>query len=534
MRLLLPLVLLSACQQGEPPAPPEPLQVQQQAIVAEAGGNEIGVEVDGAIDASADAVANDAAPVSTGPRISTSRFLSWIYEKPKSDAQHAGWMRAGAKVVRAAAPTAGTGCNGKWWAVEPGGFVCEGQEGVTTDLADPVVTAAAMRPPERNAPFPYGYATSQGSPLYLRVPTQAQQKMAERDLEAHLAAVAAARAKNDPKLPPVSALPIGPMPSFLENGALVPNVLGGKLPAGVVIAESWKTMRLSMLSAFESEGRLFYFTSEHFVVPADRFRAARLADFHGVDLAKEGEPGEHLPMVWVRWKPVKLHKLENGHAVLTEQTMEFQAHAQIAPKERNIDGTRFFELLAPPPGVTGEGPWLVRSDPVTRIDALTELPYMVGPDDLWIDVSLHRQTLVLYRGLRPIFVTLVSTGVDVDGDPETSRATPKGHFRIHSKHVSWRMAADEKPPAKEGSEPDPRYRLDDVPFVQYFQAGYALHAAFWHDSFGQPKSHGCINLSPRDALYMFGQTEPKVPETWHGVYAGRAGAPLGTTLIVRN
>jgi hypothetical protein len=528
MRALLPVVLLTACQQGEPPSPPEPQPVQQQAVVVVEVGAEVGN--DSATEADVvDAASTDGAPVAVaGPMISTSRFLSWIYEKPKSEAQHAGWMRAGAKVVRAATPTTGTGCNGKWWAVEPGGFVCEGQEGVTTDLADPVVTAAAKRPPERTSPFPYGYATSQGSPLYLRVPTLAQQKMVEHDLDAHLAAVAAARAKGDPKLPPVSALPIGPMPSVLENGALVPNILGGKLPSGVVIAESWKTMRLSMLSAFESEGRLFYFTSEHFVVPADRFRAARLADFKGVDLAKEGEAGEHLPMVWVRWKPVKLHKLENGHAVLTEQTLEFQAHAQIAPKERNIDGTRFFELLQGP----GEGTWLVRSDPVTRIDAIGELPYMVGPDDLWIDVSLHRQTLVLYRGLRPIFVTLVSTGVDVDGDPETTHATPKGHFRIQSKHVSWRMAADEKP--KEGGETDPRYRIDDVPFVQYFQAGYALHAAFWHDSFGQPKSHGCINLSPRDALFLFGQTEPKVPETWHGVYAGRSGASLGTTLVVRN
>ncbi|MGZ3423981.1 MAG: L,D-transpeptidase [Polyangiales bacterium] len=529
MRALLPFVLLCACQQAEPPQPPEPKPVQQQAV-AEAGADASADVESDAGDAVSD-VATDAVVAASGPQISTSRFLSWIYEKPKTDAQHSGWMRAGAKLRRAESPTAGTGCNGKWWAVEPGGFVCEGQEGVTTDMNDAVVTAAAMRPPERCSPFPYGYATSQGSPLYLRVPTAAQQKMVEKDLDAHLAAVAAARAKGDEaKLPPVSALPIGPIPSFLENGAMVPNVLGGKLPNGIVIAESWKTMRLSMLSAFESEGRLFYFTSEHFVVPADRFRAARLADFHGVDLAKEGEAGEHLPMVWVRWKPVKLHKLENGHAVQTEQTLEFQAHAQIAPKERNIDGTRFFELLSGP----GEGTWLVRADPVTRIDALTELPYMVGADDLWIDVSLHRQTLVLYRGLRPIFVTLVSTGVDVDGDPETSRATPKGHFRIHSKHVSWRMAADEKPPAKEGAEPDARYRIDDVPFVQYFQAGYALHAAFWHDSFGQPKSHGCINLSPRDALYMFGQTEPKVPDTWHGVYSGRSGAPLGTTLIVRN
>jgi hypothetical protein len=236
-------------------------------------------------------------------------------------------------------------------------------------------------------------------------------------------------------------------------------------------------------------------------------------------------------MVWVRWRPARLHRFENGHAIATEHVLPFQAHAAIAMKDRNVDGAKWHELLAAPEGVPA-GTYLVKPESATRVDAATELPYQVGKDEAWIEVSLLRQSLVLYKGLQPVFVTLVSTGVDVNGDPETSRATPKGHFRIHSKHISWRMAGDEKPPKEEGGEPDPRYRIDDVPYVQYFQAGYALHAAFWHDSFGQPKSHGCINLSPRDAIRMFGQTEPKVPEGWHGVYSSRAGSALGTTLIV--
>jgi hypothetical protein len=326
-------------------------------------------------------------------------------------------------------------------------------------------------------------------------------------------------------------VPLGPVPSFLEDHKQIPNILGGLIPSGATqIAQAWKMMRLSILSAFEAEGRTFYLTTEHFIVPADRFRVAKLAEFQGVQLG-DGEGREQLPMIWVRWKPPHLHKLENGHAVLTDHILPFQAHAQIASKDRIIDGAKYHELLAPPAGLP-EGTYLMRPDVVNRVDGATELPYNVAADELWIEVSLLKQTLVLYRGLKPLFVTLVSTGVDVMGDPETSRATPKGHFRIHSKHLSWRMAGDEKPPAEEGGQPDPRYRIDDVPYVQYFQAGYALHAAFWHDSFGQPKSHGCINLSPRDALWMFGQTEPKLPDAWHGVYSGRGGASQGTTLIV--
>ena len=64
------------------------------------------------------------------------------------------------------------------------------------------------------------------------------------------------------------------------------------------------------------------------------------------------------------------------------------------------------------------------------------------------------------------------------------------------------------------------YELRDVPWIQYFAAGYALHGAYWHDVFGVPRSHGCINLAPIDARYVFMWTEPSVPEGWHGFNVG--------------
>jgi hypothetical protein len=522
-RGLFAVVIVAACSART--APPEPTPAPApSASVEPFAATSASASASGGLTA----IAPDPPP-KVLDEISTARFQAWIYEKPKTDAPHAGWLRAGMR-VRRVKEVEGSGCKGKWFQIEPAGYLCEGHEGVTTNLNDPIVAAAAQRPPDTTSPFPYGYVTSNGSPLYVRIPTEKQQAAVEGDVAAHLAAVTAARAKMDPtKLPPLTAVPVGPIPSFLEDHKQAPNILPGLIPSGAVqISQAWKMMRLSILSAFESEGRTFYLTTEHFIVPADRMRAARLADFKGVEL---GEGAEELPMVWVRWKPPHLHKLENGKAVLTDQILPFQAHARVAKKDHVIDGTRFHELLATPAGMP-EATYLVRSEAVNRVDGATELPYNVAADEMWIEVSLLKQTLVLYRGLKPLFITLVSTGVDVMGDPETSRATPKGHFRIHSKHLSWRMAGDEKPPAKEGDQPDPRYRIDDVPYVQYFQAGYALHAAFWHDSFGQPKSHGCINLSPRDALWLFGQTSPKVPAGWHGVYSGRAGAAAGTTLIV--
>ena len=61
------------------------------------------------------------------------------------------------------------------------------------------------------------------------------------------------------------------------------------------------------------------------------------------------------------------------------------------------------------------------------------------------------------------------------------------------------------------------FELRDVPYVQYFQDGYALHSAYWHDHFGLPRSHGCINMAPIDALRVFRFTDPPVPEGWHGM-----------------
>jgi lipoprotein-anchoring transpeptidase ErfK/SrfK len=95
------------------------------------------------------------------------------------------------------------------------------------------------------------------------------------------------------------------------------------------------------------------------------------------------------------------------------------------------------------------------------------------------------------------------------------------------------MESPGKPAEKEGDKPENPYRVDDVPWVQYFVGGYALHAAYWHDDFGQPRSHGCINLSPRDARTLFNRTAPAIPVGWHGVVSGRGGAAQGTWVRVR-
>lgn len=114
----------------------------------------------------------------------------------------------------------------------------------------------------------------------------------------------------------------------------------------------------------------------------------------------------------------------------------------------------------------------------------------------WIEIDLSAQTLTAYEGNRPVFQRLVSTGL-----PRTP--TPIGTFRILWKLPSQRMTG-------------PGYDLPNVPWVMYFtNRGHAIHGAYWHNNFGHPMSHGCVNMRPGDAHWLYNF------------------APVGTTVVVR-
>lgn len=157
------------------------------------------------------------------------------------------------------------------------------------------------------------------------------------------------------------------------------------------------------------------------------------------------------------------------------------------------------------------------SDADLRVPRPSPRPAEVADNEPWIDVDLPTQTLVAYRGNKPVFATLVATGVGAEG---TAFATPKGVHRIRGKRVAATMDNLEHT----GVAP---YSYEEVPFTQYI-GRVALHGAFWHDQFGLPHSHGCINLSPRDAEWLFAFTKPALPDG-----EKEASAKTGTVVRVR-
>ncbi|MCS7059665.1 MAG: L,D-transpeptidase [Anaerolineae bacterium] len=124
----------------------------------------------------------------------------------------------------------------------------------------------------------------------------------------------------------------------------------------------------------------------------------------------------------------------------------------------------------------------------------------------WIFVNLYEQTLAAYEGERLVFASLVSSGL-----PKWE--TVKGVFRIQYKN---RL----QPMYNAAGDPDlGEYYLEEVPFNMFFHGDYALHGAYWHDGFGSKKSRGCVNLSIRDARWLFDWSDPK-PSQWGYAQAG--------------
>ena len=111
------------------------------------------------------------------------------------------------------------------------------------------------------------------------------------------------------------------------------------------------------------------------------------------------------------------------------------------------------------------------------------IPSDVGSGQRWIDVDLTNQMTYAYEGDSLVNSFVVSTGT-------WRTPTVTGQYHIYVKYTYADMYG-------------PGYYLSDVPYVMYFYEGYGLHGTYWHNNFGTPMSHGCINLPTGDAGWLF-------------------------------
>ncbi|AFZ55792.1 L,D-transpeptidase [Anabaena cylindrica FACHB-243] len=113
----------------------------------------------------------------------------------------------------------------------------------------------------------------------------------------------------------------------------------------------------------------------------------------------------------------------------------------------------------------------------------TAIETLKQSDQRWIQIDLSKQNLIAWEGSKPVYAITISSG-------KRSTPTRVGTFKIQTKLKKTRMQGR-------------GYNVPNVPHTMYYQGGYAIHGAYWHNRFGTPVSHGCVNLAPNHAKWVF-------------------------------
>lgn len=194
-----------------------------------------------------------------------------------------------------------------------------------------------------------------------------------------------------------------------------------------------------------------------------------------------------LPVGWVVTSSLNVRKAPTTASEIVGTVYHNEALAIL--ETTTVSGQRWYRI--------GTDQWVYGANVgVARAKAR---PAAIRSNERWVGVNLSEQTVVAYEGDKPVYAALAATGL-----PRTP--TVQGIFRTWWRLVSRRMAGGS--PATGGY-----YYLEEVPWTCYFYSGYALHAAYWHDAFGRPRSHGCVNLSPYDAWWIFKWSEAGGPNS---------------------
>lgn len=136
-------------------------------------------------------------------------------------------------------------------------------------------------------------------------------------------------------------------------------------------------------------------------------------------------------------------------------------------------------------------------------------------EEKWIEVSLVEQKVRAWEGNRQVMEFLISSGLHYQ--------TPKGNYNIWYKTRNQKMEGGSK---VLGSY----YNLPNVPSNMFFYKGYAIHGAYWHNNFGHPMSHGCVNAPLANAKEIFDWAGPVVPEGQNVIRASAENP--GTRVLV--
>ncbi|MSP25832.1 MAG: hypothetical protein EXR75_11860 [Myxococcales bacterium] len=454
-----------------------------------------------------DEVEAGAAPVDTRPRLYAPSGLVKFHEKPDRDSPVIGAMRAGQSVaMRDTTLTPERkrrrlyGCDEGWYPVFPRGFACVGgADHATRNAQEPRVIAALAALPDVTADYPFKFGVSLGAPQYKRVPTAAEQRVREPDLDKYLASLPGP----DPqKGGAIDVTPAGRPPSeaFANYQRTTVLPLMDEQPA-------YPGMKVAWTQEFDAEGRTWLLTPDMTLVPKDKVRQKALPSLHGVDFKARPELKLPLAFFWLDDTP-KFRMGTDGKLAKSEEMFSRHEFVNTTLKQARGPGGSYWQV--------GDNAYV----PHNTVSIIKRAPFRApgaGPHDKWVEIRVTWGYLIAYEGDEPVYATAMSPGQD--GIANAKYATARG---VH--YVDWKMYSSDMSGHDKGAD----WYVQEVPWVQYYKDNFAAHGAWWHNDFGRPRSHGCVNLAPADARFLFRWMDPVIPEGWYAVspYAPHAKSSI--------
>lgn len=254
----------------------------------------------------------------------------------------------------------------------------------------------------------------------------------------------------------------------------------------------------SWLDWFDQEGERIYMVEPGIYIRGGDVSRVAPSSFHGIML--NGTPER--PFAWVLGQVQP--STEPGHSASASNAWIYRYEIVQIYDTVEIDGWTWYMI--------GPDAWIEQ-----RLLGVV-FPEYTAPEgvtnDRWISVNLYEQTIAAYEEGEMVFATLVSTGIG-------GWWTQPGLFQVYEK-----LESDFMQGAFEADRSD-FYYLEDVPWILYYDQSRALHGAYWHNGFGYPRSHGCVNLSPADAEWIY---EWSTEGTWVYVFDPSGETPTDEEL----
>lgn len=246
-------------------------------------------------------------------------------------------------------------------------------------------------------------------------------------------------------------------------------------------------------------------------------------EFH-YNLPADGWKEDHHQLCEVTVPYTQLHRYSSFYGWERINRIYYKTVHWAVGLDEGPDGEPWYRLYDEAAEVTYNAPaTAIRLIPDEEIEPLSP---DVPAGEKRIEISRAMQTLKAYEGDQIVFETQVSTGIPDPDIPPKGRNTPPGKWRVYSKMPTKHMGNVDLTGA-----PDV-YTLPGVPWTMFFHelhTGVAMHGAYWHDNYGVPMSHGCVNIKPDEAKWLFRWTTPIwPPQDWR--WWERTG--YGTVVIV--